>query len=101
MLPMSEFEAGRFPATRLRRTRRTAALRRLVAETGLSASDLVWPVFVREEETHAREIASMPGAKRHTVDELIDALGPAVELGICAVALFPVIDPDNKSPDGA
>lgn len=98
---MSEFEAGRFPATRLRRTRRTAALRRLVAETGLSASDLVWPVFVREEETHAREIASMPGAKRHTVDELIDALGPAVELGICAVALFPVIDPDNKSPDGA
>jgi porphobilinogen synthase len=97
---MNGFDAGRFPATRLRRTRRTAALRRLVAETELSVSDLVWPVFVREGEVHERDIASMPGAKRYTVDELLDALGPAVELGIPAVALFPVIDPDSKTPDG-
>ncbi|HLT89350.1 MAG TPA: porphobilinogen synthase [Woeseiaceae bacterium] len=98
---MSDFQAGRFPSTRLRRTRRTAALRRLVAETRLEAADLVWPVFVREGALHEREVASMPGVQRHTVDELIEALARAVELGIVAVALFPVIDPDRKTPDGS
>ncbi len=98
---MSDWQGGRFPATRLRRTRRTAALRRLVAETVLTPADLVWPVFVREAGRQGREIASMPGAHRHTVDELVDAVGPAVEAGIPAVALFPVIDAPAKSPDGA
>lgn len=98
---MSAYTAGRFPATRLRRTRRTAGLRRLVAETALGPGDLVWPVFVREEGEHEREITSMPGALRHSVDDLLESLGQVQALGIPAIALFPVIGAAEKSPDGA
>jgi porphobilinogen synthase len=84
----------------MRRTRRTAALRRLVVETGLSASDLIYPVFVLDGEDRVEKVESMPGVERQTVDRLLRTLGEAVDLGIPAVALFPVIDADKKSLDG-
>jgi porphobilinogen synthase len=85
----------------MRRSRRTAALRRLVAETGLSASDLIYPVFVLDGEDRSEKVESMPGIERQSVDRLLKTVGEAVDLGIPAVALFPVIDADKKSLDGA
>ena len=85
----------------MRRSRRTAALRRLVAETGLTASDLIYPVFVLDGEDRAEKVESMPGIERQSVDRLLKTVGEAVDLGIPAVALFPVIDTDKKSLDGA
>jgi len=85
----------------MRRTRRTAALRRLVAETTLSVGDLIYPVFVLEGQKRSEAVESMPGIQRHSIDRLLTHLAEAVELGIMAVALFPVIDQDKKSLDGA
>ena len=90
-----------YPATRLRRTRRTAALRRLVAEATLSADDLIYPVFVLDGESRTEPVVSMPGVERKTVDKLLEELAEVTALGIPAIALFPVIDEDKKSLDGA
>ncbi len=98
---MSNSGPGQFPTIRLRRSRRTAALRRLVAETTLSSGDLIYPVFVLEGEQAAEPVPSMPGIERKSVDGLLRELGEAVDLGIPAVALFPVVGPDKKSLDGA
>jgi porphobilinogen synthase len=98
---MSTHAPGQFPRIRMRRTRRTAALRSLVVETGLSASDLIYPVFVLDGDDRTERVESMPGIERQSIDRLLDTLGEAVELGIPAVALFPVVDADKKSLDGA
>lgn len=98
---MSSSKAGQFPQVRLRRSRRTAALRRLVAESGLGPGDLIYPVFVLDGENRTEAVPSMPGIERKSVDKLLGELGEATALGIPAVALFPVIDTDKKSLDGA
>ena len=98
---MSANNPGQFPQIRMRRSRRTPALRRLVAETGLAPGDLIYPVFVLEGEDRAEPVPSMPGIERHSVDRLLKELEEAVRLGIQAVALFPVIDAGKKSLDGA
>ncbi len=97
---MSAQDPGQFPRIRLRRTRRTAGLRKLVAETGLSASDLIYPVFVLEGDRREEDVPSMPGIKRRSVDLLLEHLDEVADLGIPAVALFPVISEDRKSLDG-
>lgn len=91
---------GPFPRTRLRRTRRHDWSRRLVREHALSVDDLIWPCFVREGHGERTEIASMPGVARLTVDLLVEAAQEAAELKIPAIAVFPVTDPKDKSPDG-
>ncbi|NCF50984.1 porphobilinogen synthase [Gammaproteobacteria bacterium] len=98
---MSASSPSRFPGTRLRRTRRTASLRRLVAETQLTSGDLIYPVFVLDGKNRVENIASMPGIARRSVDKLIEELRQAAGLGIPAIALFPVIDDAHKSLDGA
>ncbi len=90
---------GQFPTTRPRRNRRHGWSRRMVAESALSASDLIWPLFVQEGTDQAAEIPSMPGVERLTIDRAVQAVGQAVELGIPAVALFPVTAPELKTPD--
>jgi porphobilinogen synthase len=97
---MSDFATGGFPSIRLRRARRTTALRRLVAETALTAADLVWPVFVTDGDEHDAGIPSMPGVRRYRVPELLEALNEAVVLGIPAIALFPVVEAGKRSPEG-
>ncbi len=97
---MSQSSFGQFPSIRLRRSRRTAALRRLVAETQLSSSDLIYPVFVLEGKDRQESVASLPGVNRYSVDNLLKHLQTAVDLGIPAIALFPVIDESKKSLDG-
>jgi porphobilinogen synthase len=97
---MSHSSANRFPSTRMRRARRTAALRSLVAETSLVATDLICPQFVLEGRNRVEEIGSMPGIRRLSIDRLLGELSEVVSLGIPAVALFPVIEAGHKSEDG-
>jgi porphobilinogen synthase len=96
---MSDFPPAGFPLTRLRRTRRTAALRRLVAETALGPGDLIYPAFVMEDGGDP-EIASMPGIRRHSIEGLLGVVEEAAALAVPAVALFPVIAAGAKSADG-
>jgi porphobilinogen synthase len=98
---MSAIGPGQFPEIRLRRGRRTPNLRRLVAETGLSSADLIYPVFVLDGDGREEPVLSMPGINRKSVDKLVSELATVVELGIPAIALFPVIDATLKSPDGS
>jgi porphobilinogen synthase len=93
--------AAPFPKTRLRRNRRDAWSRRLVAEARLEAADLIWPVFVLDGQNRHEQVGSMPGVERLSVDRLLPLLEEAVDLGIPAVALFPVTPSDLKSADGA
>ena len=98
---MSGNETPEYLGTRMRRSRRTATLRRLVAESSLSASDLIYPVFILEGENRTEPVLSMPGVERKSVDRLLLELTEVVALGIPAIALFPVVDEDKKSLDGA
>ena len=98
---MSTTNPSMFLATRMRRTRRSGALRSLVAETALSAADFIYPVFVLEGEGREEAVPSMPGICRRSIDGLLKELEQVVALGIPAVALFPVIDADKKSLDGS
>jgi len=98
---MSASSSGQFPEIRMRRSRRTPALRRLVAETTLTSADFIYPVFVLDGEGRTEAVPSMPGISRNSIDGLLAELTEAEALGIPAVALFPVIDADLKSLDGA
>jgi porphobilinogen synthase len=91
---------GRYPRTRLRRNRRHAWSRALVAEHRLSAADLIWPVFVQDGKAKRTPIASMPGVTRLTVDELVKDARRAAKLGIPAIAIFPVTPLNRKTEDG-
>jgi len=92
---------GRFPATRMRRNRRDAWTRRLVAENRLSVDDLIWPVFVIAGQGTTTEVGSMPGVSRVTIDRLAAHVAPAAKLGIPAIALFPMTPPDLKDAEGS
>ena len=92
---------GRFPDTRLRRIRQVPWLRRLVAESALSIDDLIWPVFVCDGAARCDPIDSMPDVARLSIDLMLEQVAQAVELGVPAVAVFPVTDPQLKTPDGA
>ena len=98
---MSASAPGQFPENRMRRNRRTPALRRLVAETTLSSADFIYPVFVLDGKGRTEDVPSMPGISRKSIDLLLEDLAEVDALGIPAVALFPVIDADKKSLDGA
>jgi porphobilinogen synthase len=88
-----------FPEIRPRRLRRTPALRRLVAETTLRPSQLVLPLFVREDATEPREISSMPGVVQHTRESLKKAANDAVSAGLGGVMLFGI--PSSKDAVGS
>jgi porphobilinogen synthase len=98
---MSASSPGQFPWIRMRRSRRTPALRKLVQETTLSSADFIYPVFVLEGVGREEDIPSMPGISRKSIDLLLKELHEVRDLGIPSVALFPVIDQDKKSLDGA
>jgi porphobilinogen synthase len=97
---MSEIPFSEFPGTRLRRNRRTDWSRRLVRESRLSVNDLIWPSFVIEGTSSKEAVASMPGVFRYSVDLFVEQVRYAVELGIPAVAIFPVTPVSRKTPDG-
>ena len=91
---------GSFPNTRMRRNRRDAWTRRLVAENTLSVDDLIWPIFIREGSGQTTEVGSMPGVVRVTLDRLAGHVEKAAALGIPAIALFPMTPPDAKDAEG-
>ncbi|GAB3661056.1 porphobilinogen synthase [Nocardioides korecus] len=95
---MSPAEPG-FPVVRPRRLRRTAALRRMVAETALRPSQLVLPLFVAEGLDEPREISSMPGVVQHSRDSLKRAAAEAAEAGLGGVMLFGL--PETKDAVGS
>ena len=89
-----------FPAARPRRLRRDAFTRALVRESRLGPEDLILPVFVLDGERQLQQVASMPGVQRRSVDLLFEVAEECVKLGVPVMALFPVIDPALKTPDG-
>jgi porphobilinogen synthase len=95
----SEFNNGRYPATRMRRMRRDDFSRRLMRETRLSCDDLIYPVFVLEGEQQREAVPSMPGVERLSIDLLLQEATEIQALGIPAMALFPVTPASAKSED--
>jgi len=89
-----------FPASRPRRLRRDAYTRDLVRENHLAAADLILPVFVLDGHGQAQDVSSMPGVQRRSIDGLYAVAEECVALGVPVMALFPVIDPSLKTPDG-
>jgi porphobilinogen synthase len=88
-----------FPATRLRRLRRTGALRGLVRETRLDAGDLILPLFVTHGRDRREPIAAMPGVERLTIEHAVEEAVEAAALGLPAVMLFGI--PADKDPEGS
>jgi porphobilinogen synthase len=88
---------GQFPARRMRRMRRDDFSRRLMSENQLTVNDLIYPVFVLEGENQREAIASMPGVERKSIDLLLEEAQELVDLGIPAIAIFPVTPMDKKS----
>ena len=91
----------RFPQTRMRRNRQTDWSRRLVRENHVRVDDLIWPVFVREGQSIRESIPSMPGVDRVSIDLLVESAREARDLGIPALAIFPVTPSELKTPHGA
>lgn len=90
-----------FPTTRMRRLRKQGWIRDLVRECHLTSSDLVWPTFVVEGKQVKESCGNFPGVYRYSIDKLIEKLKSVHELGIKAVALFPVVDESLKDKFGS
>ncbi|MBS1019493.1 porphobilinogen synthase [Gluconobacter cerinus] len=89
-----------FPLFRPRRNRHDAFTRRLVQENRLHVDDLIWPIFVCEGENQRQKVSSMPGVERVSLDNLVEHVRPAVELGIPAVAIFPITPVERRDATG-
>ncbi len=90
-----------FPATRLRRLRKSPALRDMVRENSLAPSDFIWPVFLMAGKDEETAIPSMPGVTRKTIDRVVKAAVEARDLGIPAICLFPYTAMEHRTEDCA
>jgi porphobilinogen synthase len=97
---MPALPANLYPATRMRRMRRDPFSRALMRENTVTASDLIYPVFILDGANQRQQVGSMPGVERVSVDLLLPMAEECVKLGIPVMALFPVIDASLKTPDG-
>ncbi|MES2319731.1 MAG: porphobilinogen synthase [Pseudomonadota bacterium] len=97
---MPQLPAHLYPATRMRRMRRDPFSRALMRENTITASDLIYPVFILDGANARQQVGSMPGVERVSVDLLLPMAEECVKLGIPVMALFPVIDASLKTPDG-
>ena len=93
----TSLQRGAFPATRMRRLRAADFSRRLARESSLTPDDLIYPMFVHEGDNRREAVASMPGVERLSIDLLAKEAKVLVELGIPAIALFPVVGDGGKS----
>jgi porphobilinogen synthase len=91
---------GGFPRRRMRRMRRDEFSRRLRREHRLTTDDLIYPVFVIDGKNRTEPVPSLPGIQRYTVDRLLTHAEECLKLGIPALAIFPFIAPNLKTPDG-
>jgi porphobilinogen synthase len=92
---------GAYPSVRLRRNRKTAWSRRLVAENVLTTSDLIWPIFLVDSTEARSPVAHMPGVDRLNIAEAQRAAEQAVKLGIPAIAPFPYVERSLRDPTGS
>ncbi len=92
--------SGNYPAVRLRRMRQYDFTRRLMRETTLTVADLIYPVFIIEGRNQREPVPAMPGIERLSIDLLIEEARVVAELGIPALALFPVTPEEKKTDDG-
>jgi len=90
-----------YPYLRPRRMRTDDFSRRMMRETTITADDFIWPVFVIEGENRTEPVASMPGIERMTIDRLLIEAEKCLQLGVPAIALFPVTAPDAKTDDAS
>ena len=90
-----------FPAARLRRLRKSPALRAMVSENHLSPADFIWPVFVMAGSDDETAIPSMPGVTRKTVDRIAEAAREAADLGVPAMCIFPYTAMEHRTEDCA
>ena len=97
---MSTYPDPQFPSIRMRRMRRDGFSRDLMRENIITPSDLIYPVFILDGKNRRETVPSMPGVERVSVDLLLPIAEDCVKLGIPVLALFPVIDPSLKTPDG-
>ena len=88
---------GAYPYVRMRRNRKSSWSRNLVAENRLSVHDFILPLFVQEGVNLSTPVESMPGVERLSIDLLVQKVRKAASMGICAVALFPVVPPEKKT----
>ena len=91
----------KFPLTRLRRNRSSSRLRKMLAENELKSSDLIQPLFVKENLNGFEPIDSLPGIQRIGLDEVNQEIHSIEQAGIQAVALFPVIEESKKDLSGS
>ena len=89
--------SGLFPGTRMRRMRRDEFSRQLMRENHVHSDDLIYPMFVIEGNNQREAVASMPGVERVSIDQLLVEAEQCLQLGITAIALFPVVGQDKKS----
>jgi len=97
---MSTHPDPQFPSIRMRRMRRDGFSRDLMRENIVTPADLIYPVFILDGKNRREAVPSMPGVERVSVDLLLPIAEDCVKLGIPVLALFPVIDPSLKTPDG-
>ena len=97
---MSNTQSAHFPHIRMRRMRRDAFSRNLMRENHVTASDLIYPVFLIDGENKVEAVGSMPGVERMTLDKLLEVADDCVQLGIPVLALFPSINNSLKTEDG-
>lgn len=90
-----------YPATRPRRLRKTAASRRLVRETQLTAADLIYPIFLIEGDNTLEPVPSMPNVNRMTIDLFLEEAADCADLGIPVMAIFPVVPAEKKDLEGS
>src|SRR3974390_635941 len=86
---------------RMRRNRRNEWTRRLVRENQITADDLIWPVFITDDENARAPVPSMPGVERLSVDQAVREAERAAKLKIPCLALFPYTDPARRDADGS
>ena len=92
---------GKYSATRMRRMRRCDFSRRLMRENNVTCNDLIYPMFIIEGNNVREPVASMPGVERLSIDQLLLEAKQCFDLGIPAIALFPVVSESKKSDDAA
>ena len=90
-----------YPETRMRRLRSSQAIREMLAESSLSKSDLIQPIFIKEDLDGKEEITTMPGINRLGMDILNEEVKKIIDVGIKSIAVFPVINEDKKDEDGS
>ena len=91
---------NQFPAVRMRRMRKDAFSRAMMREHTVTPSDLIYPVFILDGKNQREKVSSMPDVERLSIDLLLPVAEECVALGIPVIALFPVINPALKTPDG-